>query len=206
MSQSPDSVAASPAPRAAWTVAQWQPEPDAVPLPAQRLAADPPVVPGWGTAELAGSSAGDPTASPHDDRTAPGDGITRVPEARPPRAMRWVVLGALLLGGLVYGGILLAGRMVTQSVEQQVGHLPAVQVATQLVAAGRAMDLYRTDHGSYPADLTQLAPYGFVPATSVSVELVPTSAAGYCLAGGLAGQTPTAWYAGAGAVTQTPCG
>jgi hypothetical protein len=212
MSQVPDAVPASPGDENAWSAARWEPAPEAVPLPVQRLAADP-LVPGWGVTDGAvtapdavGTAAvlGDPTVVGRppdaDEPVAP-----RESSAGRTRPMVWVALSALLVGGLVYGGIVIAGRMVTHSVEQQIGQVPAVRVAMQLVAAGRAMDLYRADAGTYPTDLAQVTSDGYTPQSDVTIQVVPVSGGGYCLAGGPAGQTPTAWYSGT-AVSQTPCG
>jgi hypothetical protein len=212
MSQVPDAVPASPGDENTWSAARWEPSPEVVPLPVQRLAADP-LVPGWGVTDGAvtapdgggtGAVIGDPTvvgrAPDPDDPVTP-----REPSAGRTRPMAWVALGAVLLGGLVYGGVVVAGRMVTHSVEQQIGQVPAVRVAMQLVAAGRAMDLYRADAGAYPTDPAQATSYGYTPQSDVTIQVVPVSGSGYCLAGGPAGGTPTAWYSGT-TVSQTPCG
>lgn len=194
----------------------------------QRYASDP-LVPGWGIFEpspsvstvdgaddhpaplmpaaeaLAAESA--PASSTPDEQDAqptdPSGDDAAVPRDR---AMGWVAAGAVLLGVLVFVAIVVGQRLVQDTVGQQLSSLPGVRVATQLVAAGHAMDMYREQTGAYPTDLRLLADYGYQPENDVSVQLVPISGTGYCLAAGPAGEPPTAWYPSSAAqVVHSPC-
>ena len=193
MSQDP----ASQQGEAPWLGAQWQPAPDVEPMPVQRHAADP-LVPEWGLAEQG------PFAAP----PAPKDASPRdEPARRPDRTMVWVVGGAVLVGALVFAAIAAGGHLFAKSVEHQLDTVTDIQISTQLISAADALTLYRAQTGEYPADLTSLSQYGFIPDKAVTVQLVPTTGTRYCLAAGPAGKAPTAWFAGDGqGPTKTPCG
>ena len=194
--QSPGHGPAGPEGPGHWSQARWQPEPGVVPIPVQRHPADPQLG-GWAIAEPGAATIPAPDAG-----TTPGD---HAPQ-RPDHTMRWVVVGAVLAGALVTAGVVLGGKLVEQSVEHQVSTLPDLKVTTQLAAAGHALDLYRAEAGTNPVDLTPLAQYGFRPDDDVTVQILPVSGDGYCLAGGPAGEAPTEWYSDADGLTQTPCG
>jgi hypothetical protein len=217
MSEGPEPTAAGPEePR--WAATAWQPEADVEPLPVQRHVLDP-LVPGWGVDEprMSLPPAELPAPIEHVAPTTPdvleGEGPTEPSDddaveaegpAEPDRTMLWVVLGALLVAAFLFLAIVVGQNLVTGSVQQQVDKLAGMKVATQLAAAGHAMDLYHAANGTYPADVGSLRDYGFTPQDGISIQMVPTSVSDYCLAGGPSGEAPTSWYTPAG-VTQTPC-
>ncbi len=221
-------------PDTAWSAARWQPDPDADPLPVQPYASDP-LVPGWGVAEPSQSPApiddavpgpaippvvangnemaagGKPLEDPSETGDTADQPIDEPPAADAPpaaseRTMIWVAAGAVVLGVLVFLAIVVGQRVADDTVGQQLSSLPGVRIGTQLVAAGRAMDMYRQQNGAYATDLGSLADYGFEPASDVTVQLVPIAGAGFCLAGGPVGDSPTAWYSSSTEqVVHTPC-
>ena len=196
MSQDPERGPLGPRDDAPWPQATWQPEPGVVPLPVQRHPADP-QLPGWAIAEPGAPS----RLTPREQPVGRGK-----PSQAPDHTMRWVVVIALLAGAVVAVGIVVGGRLVGRSVEQEVGTVPDVRVTAQLIAAGHAMDLYRAEARTAPADLTPLAEYGYRPDDKVTVRIVPVTGTGYCLAGGPVGAAPTLWYSDAGGLSHTPCG
>lgn len=185
------SHADEPGPDAAWAAAQWQPAPDVSPMPVQRQPADP-LVPGWGVAEP-GSLPPPPTR------------LTDEPARRPDRTMVWVAGAAIVVAGLVFAGVAVGGGLFARSTQHELGTVSYVQVTTQLISAGDAIALYRAQTGADPTDLASLGEYGFRPSSDVTVQIVPV-ASGYCLAGGPAGQPPTAWYSDGRGLATSPCG
>jgi hypothetical protein len=219
MSEGPEPTAAGPEePR--WAATTWQPAADVEPLPVQRHVLDP-LVPGWGVDEphLSLSPAQDPAAVEHvapmtpdvlegeapTEETTNDDAVAAEAPAEPDRTMLWVVLGALLVAALVFLAIVVGQNLVTGSVQQQVDQIAGAKVSAELTAAGRAMDLYRASTGAYPTDIASLGTVGYTPQDGITIQVVPTVGADYCLAGGPSGEAPTSWYSGATGPTHTPC-